>query len=552
MGIINFPDSVSASSPAAGEGLHHSASTADPTEVLFEKLRTERSSVESAYLGARKAKLLADIREAQAFHQLGGFNDAFLARRAKWAGLPIDGNPPWVFSCLVGGFDPGMSEEEQRKRRKLASEHGAFITALIETFREGVLGAISAEEVLEYVEEAGGKTAFTRSTTTAKAAASDERPDASAAAMVAIVERANQAPTLATFDAGSLPTALPGSVIEALLVVGDDGAVQVKHVLQQNPEATKARLLPVDVTHFDRVVRAVSDMLNLARAVPEGASNIARDVGADPSAEGAALLPALRQFLWVDGKFHVSQARVDTPTVVFEAVPHDLQFFPGVPSFIESKSRRRAEEVLAPLNRQGLFKVGKLVIGGERKHPALEFEPVKGTGAKSVALSLPAIAGNFGSSEVADMWAFRLNEAAFKPTSNYVLGEAEVVRLGPKLVNPNLAKVAGKDARVEVSAEAVSLKVGTSEPLSLKVVGGPTENAAINVAASDLIAVLATLLSFRLKSLAFAVDPGGLLAIVCSTDVADYRVFLPKVTKQDKVLIRTHGDRLRRVTRDNI
>jgi hypothetical protein len=29
-------------------------------------------------------------------------------------------------------------------------------------------------------------------------------------------------------------------------------------------------------------------------------------------------------------------------------------------------------------------------------------------------------------------------------------------------------------------------------------------------------------------------------------------VFLPKATKQDKVLIRTHGDRLRRVTRDNI
>jgi hypothetical protein len=112
--------------------------------------------------------------------------------------------------------------------------------------------------------------------------------------------------------------------------------------------------------------------------------------------------------------------------------------------------------------------------------------------------------------------------------------------------------VVGKEARVEVSAEAVSLKVGTSEPLVLKAVAVATENTAINVAASDLIAVLATLLGFKLKSLAFAVDPGGLLAIVCSTDVADYRVFLPKATKQDKVLIRTHGDRLRRVTRDNI
>ena len=539
MNIVNFSDSGSAS----GNG---------QTEALFEKLKADRSNVAAAYLGARKAQLLADILEGQAFYQLGGFNDPFLAGRAKWAGLPTEGNPAWVFSCLVSGFDPALSNEEKRKRRKLASEHGAFIGALGERFGVDTLISMDAEEILNGVERAGGKTAFTRSQVAANAVDSEERPDTSAAALAAIVERANQAPTLATFDAGSLPSALPGSVIEALLVVGDDGAVQVKHVLDQNPEATKARLLPVDVTQFDPVVRAVSDMLNLARVIPEGTSNIARDLGADPSAEGVALLPALRQFLWIDRKFHVSQARVDMPTVVFEAAPREAQYFPGEPSFIESKSRRRADEALAPQARQGLFKVGQLVVSSERKHPALEFQPVKGGGAKAVALSLPPIAQGFGSSAVADMWAFRLNEAAFKPTPNCVLDEAELARLGQKLVNPNLAKVVGKEARVEVSAEAVSLKVGTSEPLVLKAVAVATENTAINVAASDLIAVLATLLGFKLKSLAFAVDPGGLLAIVCSTDVADYRVFLPKATKQDKVLIRTHGDRLRRVTRDNI
>lgn len=552
MKVDTLSDATSVSALIVDVGLHQTTTEAGQTQALFEKLKVDRSNVDSAYMGARKAKLLADICEAQAFFLLGGFNDSFLVERARQAGLPTEGNPAWVFSCLVGGFDASMSKDQQKKRRKLASEHGAFIGALADAFGIETLISTDANEILNRVEQAGGKTAFARKKATAEIEA-DECTDNSAATTAAIVERANLAPTLATFDAGSLPAALPGSVVEALLVVGDDGAVSVKLVLDQDLEATKARLLPPDFTHVDPIVRGIGEMLSLGRVVPQGVSQIPRDRGADASMEGVPTLPALRQYLWINGKFHVSQARVDMPTVAFEAVPKDLRYFPSVPSFIDSNSRRRVEEGLAPLCRQGLFKVGQLVVGAHRKHPALEFEVVQRGAAKPLALSFPPIADSFGSSETTDMWAFRVDDAAFKPTSHQAVDVAELEGLGRRFVNPNLAKAMGKEARVEVSGAGVSIKVGTSEPIRLHVAtadaGG---DASIMVSAGDLIAVLAALLGFQLKSLAFAVDPSGLLAIVCSTDVADYRVFLPKVTKQDKVLIRSHGDRLRRVTRESI
>ena len=227
--IVSLSDHASTSTlVVAAERDSASPLGVNESQRLFEQLQAERSDAEEGYRGARKKKVFADIRAVQAFYRMGGFSNAFLADLAASAGLNANERPETTYFTLLGGYSATTTPAARRALQKAASEDASFAKALVAKHGVDELLTTDAETLLDEVDGAGGKTAYTRKykpqdASRAAPEAADKSSDANAAAFSAIAERALQAPTLAKLDGASVPVALPGRIFDAVCLVGDDG-----------------------------------------------------------------------------------------------------------------------------------------------------------------------------------------------------------------------------------------------------------------------------------------------------------------------------------------